>query len=135
MARLCRRLADFQPASSWRRALLAIDDNEFGNLRDPEDMFKLISSSGIRFGLNSDTVVFGKKACLGGLLMTYITSNKVSVLIDDLPERNYLFAAENNLPDASYNYTSNPTLSIDSTKKSKNSDRLNTKACNGCLIY
>lgn len=60
-----------------------VTDSE-GNLRSSSEILNLLHESNIKFSMSRASIVFGKKACFGGILVGYVTGKTVAVVIDDI---------------------------------------------------
>ena len=59
-----------------------VDPN--GVLLPSSELLNLLSNSGIKFSPSRASIVFGKKACLGGIILNYVTGRSVAVVLDEI---------------------------------------------------
>ncbi|OMJ70200.1 hypothetical protein SteCoe_31882 [Stentor coeruleus] len=82
--------ADLEQKNSFFQQLVQINYIAFditdtnGQILPSNQILEMMKNSGIRFIINRGSIVFGKKAFLGGLLLAYVTGKSVSVVIDDI---------------------------------------------------
>jgi hypothetical protein len=55
-----------------------------GKIQSPEAVLGFLQTSGIKFSQSRASIVHGKRACLGGLMMSYVSKRSVSVVIDEI---------------------------------------------------
>lgn len=55
-----------------------------GNLQSAEAVLGFLQTSGIKFSQSRASIVHGKRACLGGVMLAYVTKRTVSVVIDEI---------------------------------------------------
>jgi hypothetical protein len=82
--------ADLEQKNSFFQQLVQINYVAFditdadGQILPSNQILDMMKNSGIRFVVNRGSIVFGKKAFLGGVLLAYVTGKSVSVVIDDI---------------------------------------------------
>ncbi|OMJ67673.1 hypothetical protein SteCoe_35090 [Stentor coeruleus] len=81
---------DLEQKNSFFQQLVQINYIAFditdadGQILPSNQILEMMKNSGIRFVINRGSIVFGKKAFLGGLLLAYVTGKSVSVVIDEI---------------------------------------------------
>ena len=55
-----------------------------GNLLPSGELLSMLQNSGIKFSSSRASIVFGKKACLGGIVLSYVTGRSVAVVLDEI---------------------------------------------------
>lgn len=55
-----------------------------GKLLEPEAVSSFLDSSGVKFSKTRACIVHGKRACLGGIMLAYISKRSISVVIDEI---------------------------------------------------
>lgn len=82
--------SDLEQKNSFFQQLVQINYVAFditdadGQILPSSQILDMMKNSGIRFVINRGSIVFGKKAFLGGVLLAYVTGKSVSVVIDDI---------------------------------------------------
>ena len=71
-----------QPVQINYLAFSVLDSS--GKLQSPETLINFLSTSGIKFAQNRASIVHGKRACLGGIMLAYVNKRTVSVVIDEI---------------------------------------------------
>lgn len=59
-----------------------VDNN--GNLLPSSELLTMLQNSGIKFNSSRASIVFGKKACLGGIILNYVTGRSVAIVLDEI---------------------------------------------------
>lgn len=59
-----------------------LDSN--GRLQTAESVLSFLQTSGIKFSQSRASIVHGKRACLGGIMLAYVSKRSVSVVIDEI---------------------------------------------------
>ncbi|OMJ96272.1 hypothetical protein SteCoe_251 [Stentor coeruleus] len=117
-----------------------VDSN--GGLLPSSELMNLLQNSGIKFSSSRASIVFGKKACLGGIVLNYVTGRSVAVVLDDInkPETIGGPRSRSNSVDedkyqsgiSGYTVTVDEGVSLASKRKVvRNKD---TALCSNCLI-
>ena len=81
---------DLENKKSFYQQLIQINYIAFdiidssGNLLPANDILNFFNDSNIKFSMSRASIVFGKKACLGGILVGYVTRKTVAVVIDEI---------------------------------------------------
>ena len=55
-----------------------------GNLLPSSELMNMLQNSGIKFSSSRASIVFGKKACLGGIVLNYVTGRSVAIVLDEI---------------------------------------------------
>ena len=55
-----------------------------GRLRSSAEILEMLNNSNIKFSMSRASIVFGKKSCLGGILVAYVTGKTVAIVIDEI---------------------------------------------------
>lgn len=114
-----------------------------GNVLPSGEMNNMLQNSGIKYSSSRASIVFGKKACLGGIILGYVTGRSVAVVIDDVgkPEGFNGPRSRSNSTDedkyqagiSGYTVTVDEGVSLASKRKVvRNKD---TALCNNCLVF
>ena len=111
-----------------------------GRVQPGPELLNLLQNSGIKFSSSRASIVFGKKAYLGGIVLYYVTGRSVAIVLDEIsnPEtgdgrrRSSSFDEKYQTNMSGYSVTVDEGVSMASKRKVvKNKD---TALCNNCEI-
>ena len=114
-----------------------------GNILPSGELNNLLQNSGIKYSSSRASIVFGKKACLGGIILGYVTGRSVAVVIDDVAKAEGLGgprSRSNSVDEDKYQAGMNGySVTVDEgvtlASKRKVVRNKDTALCNNCLIF
>lgn len=121
-----------------------------GKLQEPEVVLNFLLTSGVKFTQNRASIVHGKKACLGGVVLAYVSKRSVSVVIDEIESlgipqikdsrtREYKLNKTDDSDEVKYNtMMGGYSITIDDLTSRTVKKPLNTREtgqCRNCVIY
>ena len=116
-----------------------VDPN--GNLLPSNELINMLQNSGIKFSSSRASIVFGKKACLGGIVLNYVTGRSVAVVLDEInkPENIGAPRRSNSTDEEKYQagisgYTVTVDEGVTLASKRKVVRNKDTALCNNCII-
>jgi hypothetical protein len=121
-----------------------------GNLQSPEAVLGFLQQSGIKFSQSRASIVHGKRACLGGLMLAYVSKRTVSVVIDEIESLGKPVTRDSRTRDVGGNKSEDSgdmkyntamagySVSVDDVTTRQAKKHVNTRetgTCKNCLVF
>lgn len=121
-----------------------------GELQSQEKVLGFLQSSGIKFTQSRASIVHGKRACLGGVMLAYVTKRTVSVVIDEIESLGTPITRDSRTRDIKANKSDDSgelkyntaiagySISVDDTAKRPMKKSVNTRdtgTCKNCEVF
>jgi hypothetical protein len=137
--------ADLENKTSFYQQLVNMENFEVPNSQDllqmsSADALQVLQSKGLKFSPSRSSIVFGKFAPVGGILLAWATSRSVSVVIDEIERRqsekkkNSEDSEEVKKSPAAYSVTIDEHLKSTSVKARPKTER-DSAVCANCLVF
>ena len=121
-----------------------------GRLQSPEVVLNFLQASGIKFSQNRASIVHGKRACVGGIMLAYLSKRSVSVVIDEIESLGTPIIRDSRTRECKLNKTEDGddlkyntvmagySIDVDDTTKRPVKKTIHTRdggTCNNCSMF